>query len=32
MRRGSMDDRFDHLFMRPASFDATLAFYRDTPG
>lgn len=27
-----MNDRFDHLFIEPASFDATLAFYRDTLG
>jgi catechol 2,3-dioxygenase-like lactoylglutathione lyase family enzyme len=25
-------DRFDHLFLQPASFDASLAFYRDTLG
>ena len=25
-------DRFDHVFVRPASFDASLAFYRDTLG
>ncbi|HEX6363369.1 MAG TPA: VOC family protein [Albitalea sp.] len=23
------EDRFDHLFVQPASFDASLAFYRD---
>ena len=27
-----MSDRFDHLFIEPASFDASLAFYRDTLG
>lgn len=27
-----MNDRFDHLFIEPASFDAALAFYRDTLG
>lgn len=25
-------DRFDHLFVEPASFDASLAFYRDALG
>ena len=25
-------DRFDHVFVQPASFDASLAFYRDTLG
>jgi catechol 2,3-dioxygenase-like lactoylglutathione lyase family enzyme len=25
-------DRFDHVFVEPASFDASLAFYRDTLG
>ena len=25
-------DRFDHLFIAPQSFDAALAFYRDTLG
>jgi catechol 2,3-dioxygenase-like lactoylglutathione lyase family enzyme len=25
-------DRFDHLFVQPASFDASLAFYRDALG
>jgi uncharacterized glyoxalase superfamily protein PhnB len=25
-------DQFDHLFIEPASFDASLAFYRDTLG
>lgn len=25
-------DRFDHLFVAPASFDSSLAFYRDTLG
>ena len=25
-------DRFDHLFVEPASFDASLAFYRDGLG
>jgi uncharacterized glyoxalase superfamily protein PhnB len=25
-------DRFDHLFVQPSSFDASLAFYRDTLG
>ena len=25
-------DRFDHLFVQPAAFDATLAFYRDVLG
>jgi uncharacterized glyoxalase superfamily protein PhnB len=25
-------DRFDHLFVQPASYDASLAFYRDTLG
>ena len=25
-------DRFDHVFARPASFDASLAFYRDALG
>lgn len=25
-------DRFDHLFIAPASFDAALAFYRDALG
>lgn len=25
-------DRFDHLFIEPASFDASLAFYRDQLG
>lgn len=25
-------DRFDHVFIEPASFDASLAFYRDTLG
>lgn len=25
-------DHFDHLFIEPASFDAALAFYRDTLG
>ena len=27
-----MIDRFHHLFIRPADFDASLAFYRDTLG
>ena len=27
-----MNDRFDHLFIRPADFDASLAFYRDVLG
>jgi uncharacterized glyoxalase superfamily protein PhnB len=27
-----MNDRFDHLFIEPASYDAALAFYRDTLG
>ncbi len=26
------DDRFDHLFVEPASYDASLAFYRDGLG
>jgi catechol 2,3-dioxygenase-like lactoylglutathione lyase family enzyme len=26
------DDRFDHVFVEPASFDASLAFYRDALG
>ena len=26
------NDRFDHVFVAPASFDASLAFYRDTLG
>ena len=25
-------DRFDHIFIQPASFDASLAFYRDALG
>jgi uncharacterized glyoxalase superfamily protein PhnB len=25
-------DRFDHLFVQPSSFDASLAFYRDALG
>jgi catechol 2,3-dioxygenase-like lactoylglutathione lyase family enzyme len=25
-------DRFDHLFVQPASYDASLAFYRDVLG
>lgn len=25
-------DRFDHVFIQPASFDASLAFYRDVLG
>lgn len=25
-------DRFDHVFVEPASFDASLAFYRDSLG
>jgi catechol 2,3-dioxygenase-like lactoylglutathione lyase family enzyme len=25
-------DRFDHLFVQPASFDTSLAFYRDALG
>jgi catechol 2,3-dioxygenase-like lactoylglutathione lyase family enzyme len=25
-------DRFDHVFVQPASFDASLAFYRDALG
>ena len=25
-------DRFDHLFVQPTAFDATLAFYRDVLG
>ena len=25
-------DRFDHLFIQPTSFDESLAFYRDTLG
>ncbi len=25
-------DRFDHVFIEPASFDAAVAFYRDTLG
>jgi len=25
-------DRFDHLFVQPGAFDASLAFYRDTLG
>jgi uncharacterized glyoxalase superfamily protein PhnB len=25
-------DRFDHLFVQPGSFEASLAFYRDTLG
>ena len=28
----SMSDRFHHLFIRPANFDASLAFYRDVLG
>jgi len=27
-----MSDRFDHVFIEPAWFDASLAFYRDTLG
>ncbi len=27
-----MNDRFHHLFIRPADFDASLAFYRDVLG
>jgi catechol 2,3-dioxygenase-like lactoylglutathione lyase family enzyme len=27
-----MSDRFHHLFIRPADFDASLAFYRDVLG
>jgi catechol 2,3-dioxygenase-like lactoylglutathione lyase family enzyme len=27
-----MNDRFDHLFIRPADFEASLAFYRDVLG
>ena len=26
------NDRFDHLFVEPSSFDASLAFYRDALG
>jgi catechol 2,3-dioxygenase-like lactoylglutathione lyase family enzyme len=26
------DDRFDHVFVEPTSFDASLAFYRDALG
>ena len=26
------NDRFDHVFVEPASFDASLAFYRDALG
>ena len=25
-------DRFDHLFLSPSNYDATLAFYRDSLG
>ena len=25
-------DRFDHVFVQPSSFNASLAFYRDAPG
>ena len=28
----SHDDRFDHLFVQPSSFDASLKFYRDVLG
>jgi uncharacterized glyoxalase superfamily protein PhnB len=28
----AMIDRFDHLFVQPSSFDASLAFYRDVLG
>lgn len=27
-----MQDRFDHLFVQPGAYDASLAFYRDTLG
>jgi catechol 2,3-dioxygenase-like lactoylglutathione lyase family enzyme len=27
-----MNDRFDHLFIKPSDFDASLAFYRDVLG
>lgn len=27
-----MQDRFDHIFVQPTSFDASLAFYRDALG
>lgn len=27
-----MNDRFDHLFIKPADFEASLAFYRDVLG
>jgi Lactoylglutathione lyase and related lyases len=27
-----MNDRFHHLFIRPADYDASLAFYRDVLG
>lgn len=28
----SSDERFDHVFVEPGSYDASLAFYRDTLG